>query len=621
MTLEEKLVSQETVDIVEWKDRLIRARNARASWDADYERASKILANDVSDFGYSKNNLSSFTDKFFHTNWLLKLCIFMEGYISSADVMADIKSHNGSDDISPDRMLLEMELNNAASKFEIVDKWIEGVVPSRCRFGYGVNISGWDTMNRDPYWRNGKPDFQTLDPRRAWVDESANEINFQNRRWVFIRMLISVDDAKLMFPDHADEIVESRPNSDYGDPDNMKGMYGFFLCQYNKKVQHRMVDIEITEEQIVNRKQVLLEEVQDLLAQREANGILNMPENVRVLSDMDDNDGEPGYEARFSAAFQFYFSDDDNIQLSDVEYIGDIDQVQFWTYHRIPNDIYPRGISYMLKDEQALKTIMLTKAAIEVIKDGRQVPLVREGAIRDIADYKQNHNSMNYVAEISNEWTMTHPGVKPIEFTDIHFNPAIIQFMNTLLQNEMQELTGGTDSMMGQAQYSGMSAAQTGLLQSSGATYTETDKLSYRKYARSVFECYMRQIAEYLTYEHTIDGASADGKSQTVTVNQFGINNYDWQKYYIEPVIENNPEAIKQLKKQEAMQLKGMGSMGTVRMLTELGYSNAEQIVEEAQSEQGILEVVQKLQENPELIQLIMNAPVEQNKTQTTSNQ
>ena len=175
--------------------------------------------------------------------------------------------------------------------------------------------------------------------------------------------------------------------------------------------------------------------------------------------------------------------------------------------------------------------------------------------------------------------------------------------------------------MMGQAQYSGMSAAQTGLLQSSGATYTKTDELSYRKYARSVFECYMRQIAEYLTYEHTIDGASSDGKSQTVTVNQFGINNYDWQKYYIEPIIENNPEAIKQLKKQEAMQLKGMGSMGTVRMLTELGYSNAEQIVEEAQSEQGILDVVQKLQENPELIQLIMNAPVEQNKTQTTSNQ
>ena len=83
MTLEEKLVSQEKVDIVEWKDRLTRAKAARANWDADYERASKILANDVSDFGYNKNNLSSFTDKFFHTNWLLKLCIFMEGYISS----------------------------------------------------------------------------------------------------------------------------------------------------------------------------------------------------------------------------------------------------------------------------------------------------------------------------------------------------------------------------------------------------------------------------------------------------------------------------------------------------------------------------------------------------------
>lgn len=57
------------------------------------------------------------------------------------------------------------------------------------------------------------------------------------------------------------------------------------------------------------------------------------------------------------------------------------------------------------------------------------------------------------------------------------------------------------------------------------------------------------------------------------------------------------------------MQLKGMGAMGTVRMLMELGYPNAEQIAAEAYSEMNILQAVQKLQDNPELLQRIMEAP------------
>jgi hypothetical protein len=200
---------------------------------------------------------------------------------------------------------------------------------------------------------------------------------------------------------------------------------------------------------------------------------------------------------------------------------------------------------------------------------------------------------------------MNHMGQDAVKFYDIQTNPAVTSFLDQLLRSEMQQFSGGTDSMMGQAQYAGMSAAQTGLLQASGATYTKSDELSYRDYVRDVQESYLRQIAEFKTYEHTIEGVNEAGKAQTVLVNPSNMSDWDWERYFCVPIIENNPEMIKQLKENRALQLKGIGAMGTVRMLQELGYNNAEQIAAEAQEEAGIMQIIQILQENPELMQMV----------------
>ena len=62
---------------------------------------------------------------------------------------------------------------------------------------------------------------------------------------------------------------------------------------------------------------------------------------------------------------------------------------------------------------------------------------------------------------------------------------------------------------------------------------------------------------------------------------------------------------VKQLKENRAMQLRGMGAMGTVRMLEEIGYNDAERIATEALSEQGILQYVELIKKNPQIMEMI----------------
>ncbi len=617
MTIKEHFEKQEaeSFDILVWLERLNAAKDARSQWDTDYETAAAILSNKVA-IADSKNSLDKFTDKMFHTNWLLKLCIWLESYIMSADVYAELKSHAGADDRYPDRLTLEMELNRLLARFEMARDWGTGVVPSRIRYGYGVSYAGWNRYRRDGYWRNGMPAFGSQDPRRVWVDPGANGINFKDRKWVFCKVEVSVDDAKMMFPDFADEISELRATEDEGDAPLRKDRFDYYICQYQKMKRDRMIDIEVLLDQKTEIKQVLLSQVQEF---EDSNPGKEWPDNMRII---DEGDDMPGYDSEVNTVYQFMFSPEfPDRPLTMPEYIGDQDQFQFWCHHRIDDDIYPRGTAYMLSDEQTIKSILLTKAAVEAIRNGRGIPFLEQGAIADEDEFATDHNSFDYVGIIDQEWRESHPGQKPIEYVTPEFNPQVTAFLNQLIKEEMQEFSGGTDAMMGKAQYSGMSAAQTGMLQASGATYTKADELSYRDYVKDVMDCYLKQLAEYVSYEHTIDGVQEDGRSQTMTINFGGVPDWDWERYYVVPIIENSPEMVKQLKEQRAMQLKSMGAMSTVRMLQELGYNDAERIAQEALAEMNILAAVQKLQENPELLQAILSAPSEETKeTKKASN-
>lgn len=615
---------KEPTELSVWLERLTFAQSARSAFDTDYDYVMKMLSNVVDTSG--KDALDKYTDKSYTTNWLLKLCLWMESYIMQPDIYIDLKSYAGVDDMYSDRLVLEQELNHLFSEFRIPQRFLP-MIRDRVRYGFGASYSGWNGRAIDAYWRKGKPNFFPIDCRKVWIDESACEENFRDRRWTFMLVEYDVDDAKRRFPEYAEKIAETPANTWYGDNQDKRDKFDVYVCQYHVKQTVRMVDIAITEmvEGVRRReiKQYLAEEVADWLANGE------VPDNVEIL-DMADPE-EMGYDAEVENVFEFMFSEQLQVILEEPRHVmrccreqGLIDQFCFWTYHTIDGDVYPRGMGYILKGEQAIKTIIMTKAIINAIKDGRSIPFVREGAIKNMRDFVENHNSLDFVAVISDEWSREHAGEKPFDTIEQRYDPSITIALNNLLTQDMQAISGGTDSMMGQAQYAGMSAAQTGLLQASGATYTKQDELTFKEFVRDVAENYLVLLGENKTYEHYLEGTNETGGSETLMINEGDAVEWDYERYYCCPTAEYSSEQAKLLKKEEVKMLQGMGVMSPVRMLEELGYSNASQIVAEAEQYKFGMNITELLmtaqQTNPEMYQQIVGALQSLEQPQKASN-
>ena len=79
------------------------------------------------------------------------------------------------------------------------------------------------------------------------------------------------------------------------------------------------------------------------------------------------------------------------------------------------------------------------------------------------------------------------------------------------------------------------------------------------------------------------------------------------EQYRVSATVESSPEAVRQVKVNQAMQLYQMGAIGRMRLLKDMDIVNPEQIVMEAREEQGLLEIDGILQENPELKQFILD--------------
>jgi beta-phosphoglucomutase-like phosphatase (HAD superfamily) len=82
-------------------------------------------------------------------------------------------------------------------------------------------------------------------------------------------------------------------------------------------------------------------------------------------------------------------------------------------------------------------------------------------------------------------------------------------------------------------------------------------------------------------------------------------NHFEGEKYYCVPTIENSSEMVKQMEQERATQLHQMGLMDSVSMLKKHDVKNPERMVEKAREEQGIMETIELLKENPEVMEQV----------------
>ncbi len=598
MTLREHLERRERGlernSIKKWLDRLRFAQEARRDWEAQVAICNRIRSNQIPLMD-SGSELPEFTDKYYRDNWIMKSNTWKESYMQAIDILIELKSRATADDGDPNREFLEMEINYTMDEFDMI-RSTPDVMSDLIWYGFGVSYMPWNSMRADANWRTGVPDFRYHPCESFWVDESANQYGWKNRRWEFAKFGIDVDLAKEMYPDYADKITEIMQVAEHGDSNFKREIFDVYLCQYRTTVRLDMVDVTWIDAGQQRNEQVYYQEIEDFMASVTDSD--QLPENIYI--------GDR-YTVEKECWFQFFFSPDISAKLTEIEYIGERDFFQILWGLKHGNSLYPTSWTYLLADLLDIKTVAMTLAAVQAIKNGNPTPFVEEGAIRNMQDFKENKNSLDYVAEISSEWRAEHPQEKPLTFAEGRYDANISMMLNNYITEAIKTSMGAVDSARGEAQYSGQSGVQTAQLQSAAAIYTKQDELNFKDYLRQVSELLLQYIGEYRTYEHNLKGIGDNGEDMTMVINKDNISDWNWERYYPIPIIENTPEAIKQLKRQEAIQLRGMQAISNLDMLRMLEYPNAMQLEQRRIQESKIMQLAQFLSENPEIAQAVMS--------------
>ena len=469
-----------------WEQRLFDAIAARAKWDEQVRVCNRIRSNDIP-IGADKSKISEYTNKFYRDNWILKANIWKESYIQAADLLIEVKSRATADDTDPNREFLEMEVNYTMDEFNMV-RDTPDVISDWVWYGFGVSYLPWNTMRADKNWRTGVPEFRYHPCQSFWVDPNANQYGWKNRRWQFAKFSMDIDEAKELFPDHADKIADLMGNPDFGDSPERKEIFDIYLCQYRSNARIEMVDVTWIDQGQEYYEQIYAKEIDEFLANVEEGR--HLPDNIYV--------GER-YTVEKECWYQFFFSPAITEPLSEIEYIGNKDHFQILWGMKMGNNIYPVNWTYLLADMLDIKTVAMTLAAVQAIKNGNPMPMVEEGAIKDMVDFVQNRNSLDYVAQISEEWRLQHPQETPVKFAEGRFDANIMMMLNNYITEAIKSSTGSIDTARGEAQYSGQSGVQTAQLQSAAAIYTKQDELSFKDYLKQISELLLQYIGEFRT--------------------------------------------------------------------------------------------------------------------------
>jgi len=582
-------------DIIIWLDRLNDSFSARSVWDKEFEICAKIRANEIP-IGGASSELADFTDRMYKDNWVIKSNNWKESYIMAADTIIELRSRAGGDDGDPNREYLEMELNYTMDEFDFLPKTSD-VIADWVWYGYGVSYLNWNTLRANKGWKSGIPDFRYIPCQSYWVDSAANQAGWKNRRYEFAKFQMDVEDAKDQFPEIADKIFETATNTTHGDACNRKDIFDIYLCQYKREERLKVCDVVYTNNNKEFTEQVYYKDVEEYLATVDPDK--ELPDNIFV--------SEP-YLIEKECWYQFFFSYELGIQITDIEYIGTQDFFQIlWGLKAGSTNIYPTSWTMLSADALDISTVAMTLVAIQAIKNGNPMPIVEEGSIKDMDDFTENRNNLDYVAQVLADWRVQHPNERAISYAEGRYDANIAVLLANMVKEVIKTNMGAIDSARGVSDFAGQSGVQTAQLQSAAAIYTKHDELSFKAYLKQICELLLAFIGEYRTYEHQLPGVDDQGMSQTVTINEGGLPTWDYTEYYCVPMVENNPEAIRQLRRQEAIQLRQGQSISNLDMLKMLEYPNAEMLERNRINENQILQVANFLAANPDILNAIMS--------------
>lgn len=626
-------------NLSEWQERINNAKSERAiEWDA---QASDGWAIRTSDLPLSSslsgtqtaNPNKQVVEKYFIDNWIKKSIEWRVSLLIGGDVFLDLKSKDGG--FYEDQQLLENSVNWAF----IYEKYLPAIasgLKDRDFVGYGVFRQSWDPERIDKVWKNGKPIPEHIDARKVWFQADNSEIS--RLRFVYHEEEFDTRQLKDDFPSLAERISEtegSRKTTKIGMLQYLKtyriekivvenmvnGQSEVFTTQELSDAKDDMAEAYSTYVGTGSVPQEYAENEFFILKLREFTQAAAVPGAESAPSPdifrawLEDNflpehvlQSRP-VKSKEDCWFQAVVLPESNIVLQEPQYVGPHSSYAIILGEKRDKSCYTFGTAYDDKDKLDGSIVLMSLLLKMAGKMNKPIPFVEQDSLTDMEDFEENHWKNSYIGVVSKIWRMTGAGANgrdAVKYELPPINSSIPMALYGMINESIKTNSGAVDSARGQQQYE-----QSGVLQSQ----LQNAAMSYMQHTIFQYVCFLRDIGEqlkymlshYRDYPHQIRGLDVSTSQQTVFwANTTPENTLDGDKYYVEPVIDTNPQGSQQLENQERFNFFQAGVLPTMELLRGTPWiQNPERVYEELMQEKGLREVMQKIQQFPELAQLI----------------
>jgi len=585
---------KESFDLVHWDELYTKAKTHRQNtWDA---QANKCLDVRINELPHIKHlpNYKAYEGKFFVDNMIIKIVKWMVSMLSGSVVSFDLQSNASSRDENTE--LLEEELNLTSAILDI-PKQVAPALYDYLYLGMGFVRIFWDSQDVSIAWETGKPVIKHVDAMKMYIDPTTNEIDKSDCKYFFHVERFNYKELSKQYPKYKKQFHDKKDKDD---------------CIEIVTVQYKVTEIVKSMWIIDNAQNPPKKWIIPVSEWEEFKAKGNVLAEQMEISTEFDNRKSFWYEARF-----FH---DIELVIQPPKYIGERSSYHIISYAHNHKSAYSLGLVYFLLDIQNMNIILLTTMTIMTMKYMKPEKIIRGQSLLNQDFYKAFGDQIGVYPETDPVWDEQHKDALPVSYVPLPEFPQGINHLMNLTKEFADDLSGVTKTMKGEPQYSQMSGVAAAQFMSAGKIYHKEEQIKAQQILTEIGYHLMFLLAEYRNFPHIVQHLDVDNQMRNVTVND-----PEKSPFFFEPErtlcfaeIVENVELINQIKRDMAMQLKQMGCLSTLDLLQNSGMDNPNRLYKSVLAEQQILEIIEFLNQNPDVKQqleaLIAQNPITNDK-------
>jgi len=590
-------------DLEYWHKKYLDAvSHRRGTWDEQAEWAFRVRENEIPEKRQHLPNEDDYSGRFYKDNIIYKHIKWMVSDNTGSLVHFDLKNILSIRDANTE--ILESKLNQVCAVLDLPRQTASALYDGLYT-GMGYVRRWWDKKAITLANKTGQARITHVPCMKIFIDHTTHSDDKSDMKYIFHLEKFYWKYLAKKYPKLAKKFKEKQDN---------KGLIELVTVQF--RVDEVVKCVTVSEhgaeslETGENPPLPPFEKGGDVLKEwimplddwtKYINSGADVPEGIEV---------DFPYDVSKTFWYEAVFFPDLEEVISKPEYVGEFCSYHIFSYAPRKNNAYDVGLAHYMKDMQDINVVLLTVLVLSAYRHAKQKEIIYPGMLLNANEYIEHGHKIGVHALGDHEAKAENPNTKPVELIPKGEFAQELMVMNALLTESQKNISGVSDTVVGDIGFAGESGVSVAQRQTAGKVYHMEEKVKFQQFLCGIARALSFDFAEYCDKPMLVEWLDENNQHTQVSVNDPHVNDlrFEPELVSISCQITENVELVKQMQQEREMILHEKGLLSGHTLLETFGISNPGRELEKALQEKGILDLVRALEEHPELREQVEQA-------------